>query len=146
MEHLGIFRNTAHVRQANRYTDLKGRYSLTNQAQDKINKVRKHQYVTFQGGETKLTTCLNLSVWYIQVHNLPFGPEPQRLPRFIEFDRKALKYHAWYKEDVPESPLETDRVRRCDLYYYLEDKKIQIVEHRQANSGIPQGDLVSEGQ
>jgi hypothetical protein len=46
---------------------------------------------------------------------------------------------------VPESPLETERVRKVDIYFYLEDGSIQIVEHKLGNSGMPQGDLVRGG-
>jgi hypothetical protein len=77
-----------------------------------------------------------------QARNLPFGKDPQRLPRFLEFDRKVLLYHAWWTEPVPESPLESERVHKCDIYYYLEDGSIQVIEHKQVNSGLPQGDII----
>ena len=55
-----------------------------------------------------------------------------------------MQYHAWFKEPVPESPLETERLHKCDIYFYLEDKTIQVVEHKQTNSGLPQGDMVKK--
>ena len=42
-----------------------------------------------------------------------------------------------------ESSLEKDRVRKCVIYLYLEDGTIQMVEHQQENSGIPQVVVVS---
>lgn len=45
-----------------------------------------------------LAVCLTVTcapTCLCQVHALPFGAEPQRLPRFLEFDKKALMYHAW---------------------------------------------------
>ena len=38
-----------------------------------------------------------------------------------------------------ESRLENFRVRKCTIFYFLEDKSIQITEPKQVNSGIPQG-------
>ena len=32
-----------------------------------------------------------------------------------------LRYHGWFKEPVPDSPLESWRVRKVQLLYYLED-------------------------
>jgi len=38
-----------------------------------------------------------------------------------------------------ESPNENFRLRKCTIYYYLEDDTIHILEAKIANSGIPQG-------
>ena len=38
-----------------------------------------------------------------------------------------------------ESRLENYRVRRCTIFYFLEDKSIQITEPKAVNAGIPQG-------
>lgn len=38
-----------------------------------------------------------------------------------------------------ESALETSKLRKITLLYYLEDHSIQISEPRQMNSGTPQG-------
>ena len=43
---------------------------------------------------------------------------------------------------MPESPLETERVHKCDIYFYLEDGTLQVVEHKQTNSALPQGDVL----
>jgi len=40
---------------------------------------------------------------------------------------------------VTESNLENYRVRRCVIYFYLEDESIHVAEPKQQNSGIPQG-------
>lgn len=37
---------------------------------------------------------------------------------------------------------ETYRVRKCNIYFYLEDDTMQVVEPENKNSGIPQGDTV----
>mgnify|MGYP006163254909 CR=1 FL=1 len=38
-----------------------------------------------------------------------------------------------------EDPNENYRIRKCIVYYYLEDDTIHIIESRVENSGIPQG-------
>ena len=55
---------------------------------------------------------------------------------------QILRYTAYWQEAVPESPVETWRVRRCILLYYLEDGSVQLVEPREQNSGLQQGTLL----
>ena len=94
------------------FGDLSGRYSLYHQKKNKANKIV----------------------------NLPFGPG--KLPGFIEYDRKVLLFKGWFKEPVPESPLENERIRLVDIQYYLENDTMEMVEHKQGNSGLPQGGLL----
>ena len=42
-----------------------------------------------------------------------------------------------------QSPLETERTRFVDLYYYLVDDSISMTEPKQMNSGIPQGKFLT---
>ena len=46
---------------------------------------------------------------------------------------------AWFKQTVHESPDEHFRVRHVNIYYYLEDDSISVVEPHVENSGMPQG-------
>lgn len=52
---------------------------------------------------------------------------------------QVLRFYAFYKEPVHSSPDEHWRVRKCVLYFYLEDDSVHIAEPRQENSGLPQG-------
>eukprot|EP00741_Cyanophora_paradoxa_P023424 tig00021582_g22628.t1 len=61
------------------------------------------------------------------------------LPAWVAFDRKVLRFDAYFKESVHESNTETYRVRLCVIYYYLEDDSIHVAEPKRENSGIPQG-------
>jgi len=106
------FANPETIKDTNEYKNLGGRYSLTNQRKDR---------------NTKAV-------------NLPFGEK--HLPRFIEYDRMVLAFNGWFKEPVPESPLESERVRIVEVQYYLEDDTMRVIEHRQGNSGMPQGDML----
>ena len=54
----------------------------------------------------------------------------------------ATSAQAYFEEDVPGSQIESKRVRKCMLYYYLEDDCLQIFEPAEENSGLPQGCLV----
>jgi len=60
--------------------------------------------------------------------------------------KKVLRFSAYFKETVTESQQEHYRVRPVDVYYYLEDDSIAIIEPRVENSGIPQGKLLKRQQ
>eukprot|EP00761_Pharyngomonas_kirbyi_P006257 gb/GECH01006263.1/.p1 GENE.gb/GECH01006263.1/~~gb/GECH01006263.1/.p1 ORF type:complete len:549 (+),score=116.52 gb/GECH01006263.1/:1-1647(+) len=60
-------------------------------------------------------------------------------PQYQSLDRKVLRFYAYFKEPVHESPDEQQRVRKCRIYYFLEDDTLEIVEPRQDNSGLCQG-------
>lgn len=69
---------------------------------------------------------------------LPFFRE-SKLPAFLEHDRKVLLFNAYYEEEVFQSALEVNRVHTCEIYFYVEDGTIEIIQSKQENSGIPQG-------
>ncbi len=50
-----------------------------------------------------------------------------------------LNFKVYFQEPVVEDRNENFRVRRCILYFYLEDDTVHIIENRVENSGIPQG-------
>jgi EF-hand domain-containing protein 1 len=64
------------------------------------------------------------------------------LPAWDAFDRHVLRFHGYFKEAVVETNLENHRVRKVKILYYLEDDTCQIIEPRQDNSGIAQGQLI----
>jgi hypothetical protein len=51
----------------------------------------------------------------------------------------VLNFNAYFLEPVVEDPTENYRVRKCVIYFYLDDDTFHIIEPRVANSGIPQG-------
>mgnify|MGYP002634685802 FL=1 len=63
-------------------------------------------------------------------------------PAWVTLNSKVLRFHGYCEEDVHDSQLETRRVRRIELFYYIEDDSVQVSEPRQANSGMPQGLVV----
>lgn len=50
-----------------------------------------------------------------------------------------LNFKAYFLEPVVEDPTENYRVRKCIIYFYLDDDTFHIIEPRVENSGIPQG-------
>jgi len=64
------------------------------------------------------------------------------LPAWDALDRHVLRFSGFFKEAVVEANLENYRIRKVQIYYYLEDDTCHIIEPRQDNSGIPQGQLV----
>jgi len=66
-------------------------------------------------------------------------PTTETLPAWVAYDRKVLRFNAYFKESVTEFRAENFRVRKCVIYFYLEDESIHVAEPKQQNSGIPQG-------
>jgi len=62
-----------------------------------------------------------------------------KLPSWVAYDRKVLRFYGYFKEGVVSSAVEKARVRKIVLYYYLEDDSVHITEPKQENSGMPQG-------
>ena len=55
---------------------------------------------------------------------------------------KVLNFSAYFQEAVVEDANENYRIRKCTIYYYLEDDTTHILEAKVANSGIPQGNVL----
>lgn len=68
----------------------------------------------------------------------------ERVPAWVEYDRKVLRFYAYFRESVTESNLESFRLRKCVIYHYLEDQTLHITEPKQQNSGIPQGEFLKK--
>ncbi|KAJ3292887.1 EF-hand domain-containing member C2, partial [Borealophlyctis nickersoniae] len=64
------------------------------------------------------------------------------VPAWVAFDRKVLRFYAYFQEAVHERREEQYRVRRVNIYFYLEDDSVHVSEPKTANSGIPQGTLI----
>jgi len=65
-----------------------------------------------------------------------------RMPAWVAYDRKVLRFYGYFKEAVHASSSENWRVRKAVVYYYLEDDSMHIAEPKIENSGIPQGVFV----
>ncbi|KAK9800757.1 hypothetical protein WJX73_007791 [Symbiochloris irregularis] len=65
-----------------------------------------------------------------------------RPPQWVECDRQVLRWFGYYKESIPNSPVENFRVRRVVIHYYLDNDTLDVVEPRERNSGLPQGVII----
>ncbi|XP_002739739.1 EF-hand domain-containing protein 1-like [Saccoglossus kowalevskii] len=94
-----------------------------------------------QLSESELDELANLkpSLTYGQAKQAP--PE-DFIPAHVAFDKKVLKFHAYFKQTVHESANEHYRIRPVNIFYYLEDDSISVVEPHVENSGMPQGKLI----
>ncbi|KAM8858253.1 EF-hand domain-containing family member C2 isoform 1-T1 [Synchiropus picturatus] len=61
------------------------------------------------------------------------------LPSWVTFNKQALCFDAYFKEIVPYNQNELYRIRKCKIYFYLEDDTIQVMEPKSKNSGMKQG-------
>lgn len=48
-----------------------------------------------------------------------------------------LNFQSYFLEPVVENPAENYRIRKCIIYFYLDDDTIHIIEPKIPNSGIP---------
>mmetsp|Transcript_256 Transcript_256/g.787 ORF Transcript_256/g.787 Transcript_256/m.787 type:complete len:703 (+) Transcript_256:243-2351(+) len=66
-------------------------------------------------------------------------------PAWIAYDRKVLRFYAYFEEMGMEgkvTQVQVMRVRKCTFYFYLEDGTLHIGEKKEDNSGFVQGILV----
>ncbi|XP_072498547.1 EF-hand domain-containing protein 1 [Notamacropus eugenii] len=70
------------------------------------------------------------------------APPSDFVPAHVIFDKKVLKFDAYFQEDVPLSTEEHYRIRKVVIYYYLEDDSMSVMEPIVENSGIPQGKFI----
>lgn len=66
-------------------------------------------------------------------------PVQEFIPSHVALDKKVLRFYGHFKENVPNSPNERDRIRNVVICYYLEDGSMHIYEPIQLNSGLSQG-------
>ena len=77
---------------------------------------------------------MKLSETFATERGLDIEPPPTYDP--------VLRFYAYFRETVPESNDEEERVRYVRIHIYLEDDTIMIEEYRVRNSGMTQGVLL----
>ncbi|XP_067999037.1 EF-hand domain-containing protein 1 [Melanerpes formicivorus] len=68
-----------------------------------------------------------------------WAPPSGFIPAHVAFDKKILRFYAYFQEDVPVSTEERYGIRQVVIFYYLEDDSMYVIEPVVKNSGIPQG-------
>ncbi|XP_032516120.2 EF-hand domain-containing protein 1-like [Danaus plexippus] len=71
---------------------------------------------------------------------------PAVIPHWVHYDKRCLKFTAFFKQPVFENPDENYRVRVVNIVYFLEDDTITVIEPRVKNSGLWQGRMVKRGK
>ncbi|KAL6265166.1 hypothetical protein P5V15_005251 [Pogonomyrmex californicus] len=79
--------------------------------------------------------------------SLTYGRVPryvyqQFVPHYALFAQKCLRFKAFFRQGVFNSPDEHYRVRHVDIIYYLEDDTLCVIEPVVDNAGFQQGKLV----
>ncbi|KAJ3334492.1 EF-hand domain-containing member C2 [Gonapodya sp. JEL0774] len=72
----------------------------------------------------------------------PKADASETVPAWVAFDRKVLRFYGFFQEAVQERREEQHRIRKVNIYFYLEDDTIQVTEPRANNSGLMQGTLI----
>jgi len=107
---------------------------------------RKRQCLTSKKipKSSSLSTTSTTIIDTMKVANTHLG---EGAPKRVSLERKVLRFQCYYREGIHESPLEQERIRKCIIYYFLEDDTIAVSETKQDNSGIPgQGALIKRHQ
>ena len=78
----------------------------------------------------EMTKSIN-SMTFMQTRPRPENDSiPRVQPPWIKFDRKVLRFYAYFQEHVVESRLENYRIRKVAIYYYLSDDTIYVTERK----------------
>lgn len=103
---------------ASAFNDTSGRYSIRSQQQDRLSKSRSLPYYSLES-----------------------------VPSFVYHPKEQVcRFEAFFTEAVPENLAERKRSRKVDIFYYVEDSTIEVVEPRDANSGLLQGKVLKRHQ
>lgn len=103
---------------ASAFNDTSGRYSIRSQQQDRLSKSRSLPYCNLES-----------------------------VPAFVHNPKEQVcRFEAFFTEAVPENLAEKTRSRKVDIFYYVEDCTIEVVEPRDANSGLLQGKVLKRHQ
>uniref|UniRef100_A0A3Q3WW66 DM10 domain-containing protein n=1 Tax=Mola mola TaxID=94237 RepID=A0A3Q3WW66_MOLML len=93
---------------------------------------------------SELLSQQEMNEFVFETSDVTYGPCAQSLteefiPPYVNLDKKVLHFYAYFKENILYSPQEVYRIRPVDIYYYLENDSMCIVEPVVENSGLPQG-------
>ncbi|XP_059052304.1 EF-hand domain-containing family member C2-like isoform X2 [Achroia grisella] len=65
------------------------------------------------------------------------------LPTWIMYDKHILRFKAFFQQSLHEMRSAAHILRKVDIYFFLEDGTIKVMEPRTENSGLSQGILIS---
>ncbi|XP_072948827.1 EF-hand domain-containing family member C2-like [Epargyreus clarus] len=65
------------------------------------------------------------------------------LPTWIMFDKNILRFKAFFQQSLHEMRSGNHILRKVDIFFFLEDGTIKVVEPKTENSGLSQGTMIS---
>ncbi|XP_045448004.1 EF-hand domain-containing family member C2-like [Melitaea cinxia] len=65
------------------------------------------------------------------------------LPSWIMYDKNILHFQAYFQQTLHEMRLSAHILRKVDIFFFLEDGTIKVIEPKTGNSGLSQGTLIS---
>lgn len=65
------------------------------------------------------------------------------LPAWILYDKQILRFQAYFQQSLHEMRASNRILRKVDIYFFLDDGTIKVMEPRTDNSGMSQGILIS---
>ncbi|XP_050679818.1 EF-hand domain-containing family member C2-like isoform X1 [Leptidea sinapis] len=65
------------------------------------------------------------------------------LPTWLMYDKNILHFQAYFQQSLHEMLSASHILRKVDIYFFLEDGTIKVMEPRTNNSGLSQGTLIS---
>ncbi|XP_017782894.1 PREDICTED: EF-hand domain-containing family member C2-like [Nicrophorus vespilloides] len=65
------------------------------------------------------------------------------LPSWIAFDKHTLRFDAFFQQTLEEVKDAPYVLRNVQIYFFLEDGTIQVMEKQQDNSGLAQGTMIA---
>lgn len=104
--------------------------------------VRPRDHMSYRHDLVVSHSATSLTLRSVKSHQPSMGSNTTGIQAPLKRSNKVLCFYGYFMEAVNDSYLENFRVRRCEIYYYLEDDSMQIVEPKQENSGVPQGNFM----
>lgn len=75
---------------------------------------------------------------------MTFGSQTvSKIKKNYMLDSLTLTFQAYFEERPDNSHAKNAQIRRCNIYYYVNDGTVKVVEKPQPNSGVTQGTLVA---
>lgn len=65
------------------------------------------------------------------------------LPTWIMYDKHILRYQGFFQQTLHEMRIGSHILRKVDIFFYLEDGTIKVMEPKTENSGLSQGTMIS---
>ncbi|KAL4715967.1 hypothetical protein ACJJTC_013267 [Scirpophaga incertulas] len=65
------------------------------------------------------------------------------LPTWIMYDKHILHFQAYFQQTLQEMKIGSNILRKVEIFFFLEDGTIKVIEPKTENSGLLQGTLIS---